>query len=123
MTGTCKLGFDNGTGALLPLTAANWGQTSAEQVTLVNTSGTGQTLAGFATQVTYKGQLVDTQAVDTAPNLPEFLASGETYTAVVDFNQLQDQVTATENVYLQSSCQVMNWTMQDGVGAPISPGF
>jgi hypothetical protein len=70
---------------------------------------------------TYKGQLVDTRTVNTPPNLPEFLSSGQTYTAVVDFDQLRNQATASENVNLQSSCQVINWTMQDGVGAPISP--
>jgi hypothetical protein len=114
---TCTLGFAgyvDGSVAFVADTAANWNtleRNAAEQVTLTNVGTVGATLAGFETETTWHGQVVDTDDISygAAPNLPEFLTPGQTYSAVVEFSSLSSVVTVTESTYLQSKCSVVTW--------------
>ena len=110
---SCTLGYDNN-GTLEANTAANWNtypSSSAEEVTLTNVGGVGVTLNGFKTETTWHGQIIDTH--DISPgivhNLPEFLTSGQVYSAVIDFNSLSSTVTVTESTFLHSKCGVVTW--------------
>lgn len=78
---SCKLGYANG-GTFEPNTAANWDAYpgySAEMITLTNVGTSGVTLQGFKTQTTWRGQVVAAHQISSAPNLPEFLTPGQTY--------------------------------------------
>jgi hypothetical protein len=110
---TCILGFDNN-GTFEADTAANWnayGSYSGEEVTATNVGQVGATLNGFETETTWRGQVIDTHDIYSidAPNLPEFLTPGQTYSLLIDFSSLGAGVSVTESTYLQSECTVVNW--------------
>jgi len=95
-------------------TAANWNtyySYTAEEVALTNVGKVGVTLSGFETETTWRGQVIDTQQIysGSAPNLPEFLTPGQTYSAVIDFSSLSGQVTVTGNTYSHSKCTIVTW--------------
>lgn len=108
---SCKLGYANG-GTFEPNTAANWDAYpgySAEMITLTNVGTSGVTLQGFKTQTTWRGQVVAAHQISSAPNLPEFLTPGQTYSTLIEFSSLSGDVTVTENTYLHSQCAVATW--------------
>jgi hypothetical protein len=71
----------------------------------------GVTLNGFETETTWRGQGIDTQQIypGIAPNLPEFLTPGQTYSTAIDLSSLSGQVTATENTHSHFNCTIVTW--------------
>jgi hypothetical protein len=110
MTTSCELGFDDN-GTLLALKAANDSHPSAELVKFTDNSSTGVTLGSFETSLSAHGQVITAQLASAfAPDIPFFLAPGQTYSAVIDLSNLGSKFAVSKSTFLQSTCAVANWT-------------
>jgi hypothetical protein len=114
LTATCLLGYDSG-GTLLPATAANAAATSsdtAELVTLTNSGSGGVTVAAIETESTWHGQVIVRHTIDLGT--PQFIAPGESYKTLIQFQFLGSTVDVSENTYLHSTCSVVTWYSRVG---------